>query len=136
MSRVKYKKIEAPLKVVNLANDLAIYTLRLLCNDKIFPRRSRWLTADKIADVANDFHTFVNMANEIRPTTREEADVRHQYQTLAMSALQTLDSKMELAAEIYQIDIDRLEYWAKMWNEEEKLLSSWISKDKRRYADM
>ena len=89
-----------------------------------------------MADIVNQFHTFIHTANEIKVTAKEEAEDRHRYQTLALSSLQALEEKMELAKIVLDLNVDRLEYWAGLWNEEDKLLRNWISKDTRRYASI
>ena len=123
-------------KVINNANDLCIETLRVICNDDIFPKRSRWLIAGKIADLVNDFHTCMHLANEIRVSNRKEADDRHRYQILALSHLEALEEKIELAKVVLNINVNKVEEWSGKWNEEEKLLKNWISKDTKRYADL
>ena len=132
-NKIKYKET---IKVINLANDLSAYTLRLLCNENLFPKRSRWIIAGKIADLVNDFHSSIHTANEIRVSTKAEAEDRHRYQTLAMAQLQAIEEKIELAKAVLDFDVDRLDHWAGMWLEEEKLLRSWISKDQKRYSGL
>lgn len=136
MAVKKSQRGEGHLRVVILANDLTAYTLRLLCNEELFSKRSRWLLAGKLADTINDFHTAVHTANELRVTTAAEAADRHRLQTRSLAYLYAAEAKMELAADVLQLDVDRLDHWSGMVNDEIKLLTGWMSKDAKRYSDL
>jgi len=121
-------------KVIAAADSLAEYTLRLLCNEKIFPKRSRWLIAGKIADLVNDYQTAVHTANEMRVESTLAFSFRREQQLEALAYLRALDAKVSLAHAVLHIDANRLEYWAGLMNENEKLIKAWMRSDKKRYS--
>ena len=65
MAVLKNKRKEGQLKVITLGDELTVYTLRMLCNENIFPKKSRWLLAGKIADLMNEFHQNLHVGNDI-----------------------------------------------------------------------
>lgn len=112
MSVLKNKRNESTIKVISQGDKIVEYTLRLLCNEKLFPKKSRWLIAGKIADLMNEFHQSLHIANDIYVATPEDAKERHLRQTKAYAALYTSASVMRMAQSVLQFDTDRLDYWA------------------------
>jgi hypothetical protein len=134
MSVIKNKRSESALKVISLCDSMTAYTLRMLCNEKVFPKKSRWLLSGKIADLMNDFMIAVHRANDIFVETQEDAQLRHVFQTKAYSALYTAASVMRVAQTVLQFDMDKLDYWSGMCLDELKLLKAWQRNDDKRYA--
>lgn len=128
----KHSSEKTPL--LNKTNDLMIWLFGKLCKEDVFPKRSRWLFAGKIADLANDYHSAIHKANEIRVVTQRERDLRHYYQTAAMSYLMALDSKVNLAQQALDIDPEKLHYYATLTNECRSLLIAWMNSDNKRYG--
>lgn len=134
MSVLKNKRKESPMKVIALGDEIVVYTLRLLCNEKMFPKKSRWLMSGKIADLMNDFHQNLHKANDTYVVTPEDAKERHLLQTQAHAALNASASVMRMAYLVLQFDVNKLEYWAGMCVEELRLLKAWQRNDDRRYS--
>ena len=67
LRRDRYK-IEPTQKtrVEKATDEIVKRTLEVLCKEDVFPKRSRWLMAYKIADLINDFHNFVMIATKSR----------------------------------------------------------------------
>lgn len=125
------------MRVITVANELLSYTIRsILCKEEMFPKRSRWLMAGKLADLLNDFHSYVQTANEIRVVTLQEAEDRHRYNTLALAKLMALDAKMNVAAVCFNINKDDLEYFEKLVNTEQTLLKGCIAADQKTYTSL
>jgi hypothetical protein len=133
MPKVQEKPKTAALR---LADEIAAETLRMLCRENQFPKRSRWLIAAPLADIVNDFHRAVNTANEIKVKSQVEALERHKWQTMALAHLGALDAKMGLAAAVLYLDVDRLEHWAGLVNEERRVLQGWLRADEKRYSSL
>ena len=107
---------------------------RKLCNENVFPKRSRWLFSGKIADLANDFETEVFVANEIKPTTQRELDARHYHLTMAIAKLMALDAKITQAGRVLSISPDTLELYAGYVNSCRNLITAWMNSDEKRYG--
>ena len=110
-------------------------TLQAICREKVIPKRMRWVIGQKIADLINDFHTSVNVANEIKVKSHAEFVERHKFQTLAIAFLKATDVKMTLAMDVLQLNANYLETWAGQYNETLKQLQGWINKDEKRYSE-
>lgn len=132
----KEKKYKSEMMVVVVAQNLYDETLRLLCKEELFPKKSRWLMAQEIAKTANRFLDMVNYANGIIVDTPELAKERHNAQRRAVALCKTLNSGMERARRHYKFSADYLKNWAHIYNHEKKLLTGWISSDKKRYGNL
>lgn len=132
----KEKKYKSELMVVVVAQNLYDETLRLLCKEELFPKKSRWLMAQEVAQTANRFLDLVVYANGIIVDTPELAKERHNAQRRAVALCKTLNSGMERARRHYKFSADYLKNWAHIYNHEKKLLTGWISSDKKRYGNL
>lgn len=110
-------------------------TLMAICREKVIPKRMRWLIGQKIADLINDFHTFVSVANEIKVKSHDEFVERHKYQTLAIAFLKATDIKMTVALDVLDLNADYLERWAGQYNTTLRIIQGWTNKDEKRYAE-
>ena len=137
ISRRDRAKIEPTEKteVERETDALTKETLMAICREKVIPKRMRWLIGQKIADLVNDFHTFVFVANEIKVKSHEEFVERHKYQTLAIAFLKATDVKMTVALDVLELNADYLERWAKQYNATLRIIQGWTNKDEKRYAE-
>lgn len=130
----KDKTPSAKTAILRKSNEFTDHLFRKLCNEQAFPKRSRWLFSGKIADLANDYMTCINVANEIRVVTPKEREARHYYQTMALARLQALDAKINQAGRVLEINPDTMEFYAGLANECKRLLMAWINSDNKRYG--
>lgn len=128
----KHQSEKTPL--LNTEKEFIEWIFHKLCKEDVFPKRSRWLIAGKIADLVNDFDTAIHRANEIRVVTQQERDLRHYYQTMAMSNLMALDAKINLAQRVLDISPETFTYYAKLANDLRGQLQAWMTADERRYG--
>lgn len=130
-------KIEPTQKtrVEKATDEIAKRTLDVLSKEDVFPKRSRWLMAYKIADLINDFHGAVMTANEIEVRSHAEFVERHKHQTLAIAFLKAADARMTLAMDVMTVNADKLEFWAGQYNDTLRQLQGWRNKDEKRYAE-
>lgn len=109
-------------------------TLRAMCREKVIPKKMRWIIGQKIADLVNDFHTSVNIANGIKVRSHDEFVERHKFQTLAIAYLKATDTKMTLALDVMELNADYFETWAGQYNETLRQIQGWLTKDEKRYS--
>ena len=128
----KHTSEKTPLLVKT--EELMIWLTGKLCNEQVFPKRSRWLFGGKIADLMNDYHTAVHKANEIKVATQQERDLRHYYQTMAYSNLMALDAKINLAQRALDIEPEKLHHYATLCNACRTMLLAWMNSDTKRYG--
>lgn len=110
-------------------------TLRAMCREKVIPKKMRWIIGQKIADLVNDFHTSVNIANSIKVRSHDEFVERHKFQTLAVAYLKATDTKMTLALDVMELNADYFETWAGQYNETLRQIQGWLTKDEKRYSE-
>ena len=110
-------------------------TLRAMCREKVIPKKMRWIIGQKIADLVNDFHTSVNIANGIKVRSHDEFVERHKFQTLALAYLKATDTKMTLALDVMELNADYFETWAGQYNETLRQIQGWLTKDEKRYSE-
>ena len=134
--RDRYKiKPTQKTRVEKATDEIVKRTLEVLCKENVFPKRSRWLMAYKIADHMNDFHDFVMIANEIEVRSHAVFVERHKYQTLAIAFLKAADVKMTLAMDVLAVSANKLEFWAGQYNYTLRQLQGWRNSDEKRYAE-
>ena len=131
--RDKAKKPTQKNKAIRAADALTAETLRTLCRENTFPKRSRWLIAQPIADLINSFHSEIMIANEIKVETRDLMLERLKHQTIAIAYLEAANIKMSLALTVLDLDADKLEKWAHKFNETRREVMGWRAGDRRRY---
>lgn len=131
--REKAKTPNQKNKALRATDALTAETLRTLCRENVFPKRSRWLIAQPIADLINRFHSEVMIANEIKVETHDLMVERHKHQTIALAYLEAANIKMSLALTVLDLDADKLEKWAAKFNETRFEVMGWRSGDRRRY---
>ena len=137
ISRRDRNKIEPNQKtrVERETDNITRETLRAICRENVIPKRMRWVVGEKIADLINDFHTSVSVANEIKVKSHAEFVERHKFQTLAVAFLKATDTKMTLALDVLELNADYLEVWAGQYNETLTQIQGWTNKDEKRYAE-
>ena len=125
-------KTETPLmlKAAELGDEL----FRKLCKEDIFPRRSRWIMAGKIADLMNDYETAIDEANVPKVKTPALRDRRFEQQQIALGKLDALDKRITQAKRVFDANPNRLEYISKLIIENKRLLQAWINSDEKRYG--
>lgn len=133
MSVIKSKRQEGKLQVLIKARELATYTTHILGNEKAFPKRSRWIIAQQIADETINIYKYCRRANAVSVETDSDYAYRHEQQVKAYSCCESLLSLIEIAYNLYNIESHRIEYWTGLVLETEKLLGKWKLSDKHRY---
>lgn len=135
-SRRERRKVEPSEKtrVERETDNITRETLKAICREKVIPKRMRWIIGQNIADLINNFHTAVNVANEIKVESHEEFVKRHMYQTMAIAFLKATDVKMTLALDVMELNADYFSEWADQYLETLKQIQGWKAKDKKRYS--
>ncbi|MBR3278700.1 MAG: hypothetical protein IKG01_07400 [Lachnospiraceae bacterium] len=108
--------------------------LRKLCQEKVFPKRSRWVIAQKIADTANEYLTAVIEANDPKVQTEELRERRFTLQQIALGKLSALDVLINMAIRVLSLKPENFKDIADRIITCEKLLKAWIASDEKRYG--
>lgn len=75
---------ESKLDVLVYAKELCQYTLHIAKNEKVFPKRDRWILTKPIVDYTIFIYTSLIEANEIKVETREDYVKRRNLQKNAL----------------------------------------------------
>jgi len=129
MSVVKGERGETKLAVVDRAEDLAGYTLKIATNENHFPKRYRWCFTGKMCDAVLEFNQLVHEANAIYARTKDEMKVRLQIEMRAIAKLSGLESYVNVAPKIYDVSLQNLENWLNKISYEKTLLIKWRESD-------
>ena len=75
MSVPEGKRTESKLEVQTKSKELARYTTSICSNEKIFPKRDRWIITNRIATTALTIMEEVDTANSIYVSTKGDYDL-------------------------------------------------------------
>ena len=134
MSVPEGKRTESKLEVQTRAKRLALYTVSICGNEKVFPKRDRWAVTNRIVSTALTIMEEVDVANDIYVSTKGDFELRRKSQTIALSHTARLLGLMELAYVKYGIDGKRMQYWTQEVFDTRELIKKWRQGDKNRYG--
>lgn len=128
-------KLEAYTK----AYELAVHTLRITKNKKIFTVEFQEELTDRIIEAALDIYLLVGSANDMQVRTKD--DERNYKERLAMQrkALKRcgeLNKLIILAKPIFHLTSKRVKYWAGLTQDTRSLIKAWSDSDKKRFSPL
>lgn len=115
------------------ARKLQIYTIQKCVN---FPKRYTFYVSQPLANAATRVYEYVKCANSIYPLNQHEVQLRRDCLIKANAELNSIASQLEVAQELFGIDMDTLMYWADMVNTEIRLVKAVMKNDRDRYKDL
>lgn len=124
---------EGKLQVLNVARELKKYSLDRVRSEKEFPRSTRWLFANPIAQFARGACACIRYANSINVTMTDEYVERRIAQDKAYGYLETLLDLIEDAYLAGYISGERADTWTGHVYKTETLLRGWMKSDRERY---
>ena len=133
MSVRKNDRDKGDLEVINASRLLIEYTYDRVRDQKIFPKKERWLMDKSIWDAVVGLRTCILRANDIRVETKEDAEERLLLEKEALGYLGTLETLIDLCHIKNVISDDRAEYWTKLVTDTLKPLKGWLKSDRIRY---
>lgn len=136
MSVPEGKRTESKLAFHTKAIELAEYTTTICNNNKIFPKRDRWMLSSKIVNASLDILTNVVTANGTYVSTKNDYLERREFQIIARDATLKLLALMELAYVKYHIESKRIEHWTRLVYEERNAILKWMKSDKDRFKNL
>ena len=136
MSVVKGEREETKLTVVEQAEELAGYTLKMATNEKRFPKRYRWCFTSKLCDMALELTELVHEANGIFAKDKSEMRLRLRYELMAIAKVNGLLNLISVGAKVYGISLDNIEYWLDKTTYERTLLIKWRESDRERLGGL
>lgn len=115
------------------ARKLQIYTIQKCVN---FPKRYTFYVSQPLSNAATRVYEYVKCANSIYPLNQHEVQLRRDYLLKANAELNNIASQLEVAQELFGIDMDTMMKWAEIVNTEIKLVKATMKADRDRYKDL
>lgn len=122
------------LTVITKAKDLVSHTLQLTNNSELFPKKVRFTLCQRMQNITLEILHDIIAANEIFPTTEEEARRRLTLQREVLTNCKMFLTFLDISLEQGYIDIRRCEYWSKLTLDVKNLTAAWRQKDATRFS--
>ena len=133
LSVIKSKRATSEMEFIATARKLQIYTIQKCVN---FPKRYTFFVSQQIANSAIRIYEDVKRGNSIYPLNQHEAQIRRDCFIRANSELQSLISQLEVAQELFGIEMKTLKYWMDIIDAEIRLVKSVMKTDRERYKNL
>lgn len=127
------ERSQGKMQVHIKARELAVYTIRITKNEKVFVPEYFNTVTNQIISAALDIHLCLWEANNIRVESVEEKDTRRKYQQIAVAKCNRLLALIDIARPLFHLSSKRVKYWSKLIIEVRKLAVAWKASDHERY---
>lgn len=137
MSVRKGDRTESSFEVLTLMRNLSQYTIQAVGNERIFPKKSRWVVAQKIAQECIEAYSCIMGANSVwidKDSPEDEKKYRRSLQIQAHSHLQSLLALVDLAFVVYSFDGNKAEFWTKSVRDTDTKLKAWMKSEKEKFG--
>ena len=132
MAVIKSKRQENPLQVLGMAKTLAIHTLTICNNEKVFPKRDRWQLTGEIVRTAMSIYIQIRHANAVRVEEKADYERRMELQSLALENINNLLGLIDIAGVKLNLPARKQAYWTGLCSSLEIKARSWHRSDKIR----
>lgn len=133
MSVAEPQRAKGELEVSTKAKELAVYTLQITSNSKVFVPDFQTSLTNRIVDAALAIHVNVWSANNIRVRSKEELRERRRLQEEAAIKCNILLSLIQVAWKVFHLTAKRVAYWAEKTQSVRNLIRAWRDSDAARY---
>lgn len=133
MSVIKSQREDSKMDFIHVARELQIYSIKKCSN---FPKRYTFYVSQPIANAATRIHEYVKMANSVYPTNAHEAQIRMDYLIRANAELNSFVSQIEVAQELFGLELNVIKHWMDIVGREIKLVKGVMKDDRERYKNL
>lgn len=133
MSVIKSQRSTSEMEFIANARKLQIYTIKKCVS---FPKRYTFYVSQPIANASTRIYEDVRRANSIYPVNQHEAQMRRDCFLRANAELYSLISQIEVAQELFGIDMDSMQYWLDIIDFEIRLVKAVMKSDRERYKNL
>ena len=124
---------ENKLAAAIAAHELAVYTIKICCNAKVFvPQYQTALTRD-IVDTAKNIAKLTMRANNVLAKTTQLAQMRLRYQHEAANYCNDLLVLIQLAKPVFHLAGKRVKYWGGLVLKARELIRAWHDANAKEY---
>lgn len=119
------------------ANDLAVYTIRICKNEKVFLPEYQTALTNEIISTAKQIYIKCWTANNIRVGEEPENwKARKQLQEEAARECNNLLALIQIAKPLFHLASKRVKYWGSKTIEVRNLIRDWKAGDSKRYGHL
>ena len=133
MSVIKSKRTTSDMEFLATARRLQIYTIQKCVS---FPQRYTFYVSQPLANASTRIYEDVKRGNSIYPLNQHEVQMRRDCFLRANAELQSMISQLEVAQELFGIEMDTLKYWMDIIDAEIRLVKAVMKADRERYKKL
>lgn len=133
MSVIKSQRTTSEMEFIANARKLQMYTIRKCVS---FPKRYTFYVSQPIANSATRIYEDVRRANSIYPLNQHEAQMRRDCFLRANAELYSLISQIEVAQELFGIEMETMRFWLDIIDFEIRLVKAVMKSDRERYKNL
>ena len=117
------------------AMELALHTIKICSNKKIFTVEYQEALTDDIIKCAKNIYTYAWNGNNVymQPGNGRWPE-RERYQLIAISKCNELLALINIAKRLFHLRHKKEQHWSKMTRDTRKLLSKWHEANKKQYG--
>ena len=112
--------------VCYLASQLELKVIRMVMNEKYFPKRARFVISNKLVDLATDVSINYDAANDIFPNTEEKLETREKFQIIGRAKFVALKKQLNIAYQLFNIPGGVMGEVFDLTSQIEKKYSNWF----------
>lgn len=131
------KRSQSTLKVLDAARILSRHTVQKCKNERLFPKRNRWVLTQRIVSECLDAQMCIRHANAtpLVPGNAIAYQYRYAQQIEAHAHLDAMYDLLDIAfATLDELRGDEsFDYWSGLIQDTDDLLKRWVESDKKRY---
>lgn len=102
MAVPKSRRTEQP-DVCYLAGLIEFKVIKMTMNEKYFPKKARYIIANKLIDLASNITINFDAANDIFPSKEQKLELRETYQVIGKANISPLEHQLNLARQLFNI---------------------------------
>lgn len=133
MSVIKSQRTTSEMEFIANARKLQMYTIRKCVS---FPKRYTFYVSQPIANASTRIYEEVRRANSIYPVNQHEAQMRRDCFLRANAELYSLISQIEVAQELFGIEMETMRFWLDIIDFEIRLVKAVMKSDRERYKNL
>ena len=130
MAVPKSRRTEEP-DVCYLAGLIQYKVAKMVMNEKYFPKKARYIIANKLIDLASNVTINFDAANDIIPTKEKKLELREEYQMIGKANLSPLEHQLNLARRLFNIPNAILEDIFSDIAELKKIYPNWVKSGRK-----
>ena len=124
---------ENKLAAAIAAHELAVYTIKICCNAKVFTPEYQTALTNDLVDTAKNIAKLTMRANNVLVKSTTLAQMRLRYQHEAANCCNDLLVLIQLAKPVFHLAGKRVKYWGGLGLKARELIRAWHDANAKEY---